>query len=94
MFDAYESWKRAAGYNAIRFLQMLCRRGGVESARRLLGKPGVSAGFTQLAGAGQLRLTMEYRVLKPEQSSVFSTEELVIAHQRLIDHGLARENLP
>jgi hypothetical protein len=94
MSELYETWRREIRYPANRFRQMLARLGGVETARRLLGKPGVSAGFTRLSEAGRLELTMEYLVLQPEFTSLFTFDERRTARQRLVDHGMAADRLP
>jgi len=93
MLSLYEVWRDAAGYRAIRFLQMVRRRGGVEAARRLLGRKGVSKGFVALHKAGKLHLTMEAMLVEsPEWQTLFSPEELRIARKRLADHGYQSED--
>lgn len=94
MLELYETWRREIRYSANRFRQMVDRRGGVETARRLLKKPDVSSGFTKLEEAGRLELTMEYLILQPEFTLLFTFEERGIARGRLIDHGLAVGRLP
>ncbi len=94
MLELYETWKREIRYSANRFRQMVVRRGGVETARRLLAKPDVSSGFTKLEDAGRLELTMEYLVLQGDFTSLFSFEERGVARGRLIDHGMAVDRLP
>ena len=88
MLSLYEVWRDACGYRAIRFLQMVRRRGGPESARRLLSRPGVSKGFTALQQCGKLHLTMEAMIAEtPDWWPLFSDEELRIARRRLADRG-------
>ena len=94
MLEAYESWKRECSYNATRFLQMLRNRGGAESARRLLHKKGTSFGLERLTACRALTLTVEYHVLKPEFSALFTRAELSIARDRLLAKGLAPDKLP
>ena len=94
MLEAYESWKRECSYNATRFLQMLRNRGGAESARRLLHKKGTSFGLERLTACRALRLTVEYHVLKPEFSALFTRAQLAIARNRLLAKGLTPEQLP
>ena len=89
-----ETWKHEVRYSATRFRQMVDRRGGVETARRLLSKPAVSSGFLKLKEAGKLELTMEYLILKSDFTSLFTFEERGIARGRLIDHGLGVDQLP
>jgi hypothetical protein len=87
-------WEREIGYRASRFRQLLASRGGVGAARHLLAKPGVSTGFTRLAEAGQLDLTMEYLILGSEFGTLFTAEERGIARRRLVEHGMRRDELP
>ena len=94
MLELYETWRREIRYSANRFRQMVDRRGGVETARRLLSRPDVSSGFTKLEQAGKLELTMEYLVLQREFTLLFTFEERGIARGRLIDHGMAVDRLP
>lgn len=86
MLDVYRQAKRQAGYNAVRFLQMLGEYGGVETAHRLLRPPvaAVSDGFTELHLRGYPNLTVEALVLRFEFTTLlFSDEERDIARQRL-----------
>jgi hypothetical protein len=94
LLEAYEAWKREADYVARQFKPMVRRHGGVETARRLLRKPGVSTGFARLADSGKLDLTLEYVVLQPDFAPLFTFEERQIARQRLVDHGMAADRLP
>lgn len=94
MLGVYEAAMREVGYPARRFLYMIGRSGGLDAARHLLAKTGISEGFRSLAEAGKLTLTMEYQVLRPEFRSLFSDEERATARKRLFDHGLAEANLP
>lgn len=72
MLLGYEDAKNQAGYNAVRFLQVVRRRGGLEAAHRLLAQQGVSAGFAKLREAGCLDLSMEFVVLEPYFATMFS----------------------
>ncbi len=94
MLELVETWKREVRYSATRFRQMVDRRGGVETARRLLGRPDVSSGFLKLKDAGKLELTIEYLILQREFTTLFTFEERGIARGRLIDHGIAVDRLP
>ncbi len=94
MIGVYEDAKSQANYVATRFLQLVRRRGGVEAARRLLARPGVSAGFLKLRDAGKLHLSMEYVVLEKWFAPLFSDEERRIARNRLLDHGMSPDRLP
>jgi hypothetical protein len=93
MLEVYASAMREAGYPARRFLAMVRGRGGLEAARQLLTKPGVSEGFRRLAEARKLDLTMEYQVLRPEFADLFSEDERGIARDRLASHGTDEDEL-
>lgn len=83
MVAIYNSAKRACGYNATRFLQVLSNKGGVQTARDLLSTDEVQYGFTELWECGRLDLTVEAHVLKPEFRELFTEVELRRAYQRL-----------
>jgi hypothetical protein len=59
MFDIYRRAKTEAGYNATIFLQMISDRGGVDTAKRLIGASRPSDGYTHLYERGHLKLTLE-----------------------------------
>ncbi len=94
MLEVYAAAMREVRYAARRFLAMVRRHGGLETAKRLLKKPGASKGFIRLAEAGKLELTMEYQVLTPTFSRLFSDDERNAARQRLLDHGIRASQLP
>src|SRR5438270_4176796 len=87
MIHVYEAAGKETGYWAHRFLQMVRRRGGVETARRLLAAPGISDGFQTLRRANRLDLSVENQVLRPKFAELFSEEELKIARSRLAEYG-------
>jgi hypothetical protein len=94
MLEVYGSAMREVGYPARRFLAMIRGRGGVEAARQLLSKAGVSEGFRRLSDTRKLHLTMEFQVLQSEFRDLFTNEEREIARQRLLDAGLPEAELP
>lgn len=94
MLDVYASAMREVGYPARRFLAMVRGRGGLEAARTLLAKPGVSEGFRRLAEGGKFELTMEYQVLTPVFAPLFTEEERRTARTRLLEHGCTEDRLP
>lgn len=83
MFDIYERAGHEVAYWAARYLQLLKRRGGLESARYLLQAKQTSDGYARLRDAGRLDLTVEALVLQPEFEPLFSSEELAVAGDRL-----------
>jgi hypothetical protein len=83
MEDVYHKARDAVGYRAIRFLQMVRRRGGREAAHRLLAAPAVSPGFRALAKGGRMDLTVAALVMRPENAGMFTERELGVARSRL-----------
>jgi hypothetical protein len=64
-----------------RFLQMLRRWGGAETARRLMRNRSLG-GFSEAAQLGFLDRTPEARMLEPRFAAIFTTVELATARQR------------
>jgi len=91
MFDIYRRAKIDAGYNATRYLQLLQKYGGLETAKMLLYSP-VSEGYIALWERGRLDLTVEALILKEKWESLFSDEERKIAWERLRDYGYQGDN--
>ena len=73
-------------YRARSFLTMLGEHGGKGTADRLLATSQPSQGFTELLlrGKENLRLSVEYLVLKDPWRTLFSEEQRAIARMRLI----------
>ena len=76
-----------AGYNATYFLRMLNELGGVATARKLVGSPTPSDGFTKLWEMGRLDLSVEALVLDARWKGLFSDQEQAAARRRLTDYG-------
>ena len=83
MLGVYREVKLKVGYNATRFFHMVGEHGGLSAAQVLLATPEVSDGFTELYCRKQLKLSMEYLVLKQPWCQLFSEEELAVARKRL-----------
>lgn len=83
MEDIYHRAAAECHYPANRYRQMVQRRGGVETAKELLRRSGVSRGFERLRECGRLDLTVEAHVIRPEFASLFSDEERAVARARL-----------
>ena len=86
MLEIYDAaLKLKPPYRATLFLQMVNELGGKETAGRLLatGKP--STGFTELflRGKDNVRLSVEYLVLKNPWRTLFSENQLAVARKRL-----------
>ena len=94
MLEVYAAAMREVGYPARRFLAMVRGRGGLEAARTLLAKPGVSEGFRRLAEERKFELTMEYQVITPEFAPLFTDGERHTARSRLLEHGCPEDRLP
>jgi hypothetical protein len=87
MMNIYLRARDEANYTATRFLQMLHKHRGPETARILLHSGTVSEDYTALWERGHLDLTVEALILEPEWYELFSTEEQDIARKRLKEYG-------
>lgn len=88
MFDIYRRAKAEAGYPATIFLQMLTRRGGLDTAKYLINQPLESDGYTHLYQRGRLDLTVEAVVVEQAQwHPLFAAEEIERARTRLMKFG-------
>lgn len=82
-----EQLKNEIRYNPTRFIQMLSKYGGPETAHRLLKSAGGSDGFTTLGEAGRLEMSVEAMVVLPWYQALFSPTERAAARKRLTDYG-------
>ena len=87
LIKGYEETKRECGYNATRFIQDVSKSGGLTVAKKLIGKPGGSDGFTKLWEAGRLDLSVEACALRPEFKPLFTEKELETCRERLKAFG-------
>ena len=87
MCDIYTTAKKECGYNAARFLQMLNTMDGVDVAKQLIHKDGMSEGMIALWENHRLDLSVEAHVLKPEFAGLFTEEEKNICRNRLKELG-------
>lgn len=85
LLAVYQSAKEA-GYNATRFLSMLSERGGLETARILLGAATVSDGYSALWELGRLDLTVEAVILEEPWRELFTPVERRTAIRRLQEY--------
>lgn len=83
MMEIYERAAAEIGYRPTRYLQMLRRRGGLETAHRLLGAKLTSDGYARLREEGRLDLTVEAYAMRAEFQPLFSLQELAAARSRL-----------
>ena len=80
----YDRAKKECKYNATRFLQMLQKHGGVETAHILLRAPEVSEGFVALYMRKRIDLTVEAQLLANEKFwPLFTEPELDTARRWL-----------
>lgn len=87
MLGIYEQARDACDYRAVRFLQMVSDRGGLETAKRLLAQEEIQAGLTTLWECQRLDLSMEALVLEPRFKLLFNESELKTARERLDAFG-------
>lgn len=88
MEDIYIRAKAEAGYTASIFHQMLCERGGLQTAKDLINARVPSAGYTALWELKRLDLTVEAVVQdNPQWHTLFTQEERDKAHKRLKAYG-------
>jgi hypothetical protein len=87
MWNIYRRAKLEAKYNATRYLQMLDKHGGLETARLLINASSVSEGYTALWERGRLDLTVEALIYdNPEWQVLFTKVEMDIIRKRLFDY--------
>ncbi|WP_319479730.1 hypothetical protein [uncultured Draconibacterium sp.] len=88
MYEIYKHAKSEVKYNANRYLRMLDKHGGLETARILLNASSVSEGYITLWEKGRIDLTMEALIYNnPRYYILFSEQELTIVTKRLKDYG-------
>lgn len=71
------------GYPPTRFEEMIRNAHPVEVARRLVLSGDFQDGFRNIVGMGRQDLTVEYIMLRPEFSSLFTPQEIQAAQWRL-----------
>ncbi len=89
LIATYQRAGEEVGYWGIRFLQVVRRNGGLVTAKRML-KPrtiGQRAGLDALLEANRPDLTLEAIVLQVKFQSLFTSDELKVAAERLGDYG-------
>jgi hypothetical protein len=76
-------------YTPSEFLKMVNELGGKGAADRLLAKDTPSSGFTELflRGKENLKISVEYLVLRNPWHSLFDSQQLAVARKRLQDVG-------
>ncbi len=88
MHGIYHRALSEAGYKASIFLNMLFAHRGVETARRLIHSPNISAGYTALWERKRLDLTLEALIYDNEKwHPLFTPEEIAICRKRLLQYG-------
>lgn len=87
MRGIYETAKKEYGYNAVRFMQLVAKKGGVAAAKQLISKNGGTDGFATLWEHGRLDLSVEAHVLKDEYRDLFTDDERKMCRDRLLEFG-------
>ena len=82
---------RKRGYVPTYFMQMLAEHGGVETAKRLLGKSEPQTGLFELWQLDLLHESMEAVVLLEKFRLLFTEVELTEARRRLEELGYFKE---
>lgn len=92
--DEFEAacWEAAAECRAFHYvptawIHMMHRWGAVEAAKRLLVDGTIQSGFERLIQEGRPELTVEWAVLQPRWSPLFSESHLAAARWRLQQAG-------
>lgn len=84
MVSIYKRAKSEAKYTASAFWTMVCRDGGLATAKHLLRAPQISEGFKALYLRQRLDLTVEAQLLKNEKFwELFEPEDIQQARQWL-----------
>jgi hypothetical protein len=86
MVNIYRNALTQAQYKATKFLEMVTMQGGLAAAKTLLHTSYLPDGFAELWQRGRLDLTMEHMLVKSPWNSLFTTEELTVAGDRLEAH--------
>jgi len=74
-------------YNASYFWQLVCEKGGYETAKQLIHTDKPSEGFTSLWERNSLGLSVEAHVLRDKYVSLFTDEERAVCRNRLVEYG-------
>jgi hypothetical protein len=83
MLGVYDRIRDNSGYRATRYLQMVRRRGGLDTAKRLLRRRGLSPGLIEMAKHGRLQDSVEELVLETRWAELFTDEDRMLASRRL-----------
>jgi hypothetical protein len=87
MINIYRNALTQAHYKATKFLEMVTMQGGLAAAKALLHTAHLPDGFAELWQRGRLDLTMEYMLVQSPWNTLFTDEELRVAHERLAAHN-------
>ena len=80
------------GYNATYFQRMIDQYGSLETAKRLLAKPGIQEGLMRLWEMGCLDESMEALVIQERFRPLFTEAEIAEARRRLDELGYHQSN--
>lgn len=93
MKDIYLMAKKDIKYNASRFWQLVCEKGGVQAAKTLIAKEGGTYGFEILWENKRLDLSVEAHVLKSKYYDLFTDEERTMCKNRLMQFEFDPEQI-
>jgi hypothetical protein len=87
MISISQKAKKECNYNPSRFLVMVERDGGWETAKKLVNNKDLSDGFISLWEADRLDLTVEALIMRDEWQDLFSADDIRNAKKKLSDCG-------
>jgi hypothetical protein len=93
MLDIYDAAGKTTGYWAHYFRREVRAKGGLPVAKRLLRVKGTSEGFERLKKEHALHLSVEALVVRPEFCSLFDSQDLDTARERLRAFGYSPAEL-
>ena len=86
MINIYNRAKDECNYMAAHLIQMINEAGGLKAAKELLHN-NFTVGFETLSEMNRLDISVEWLILDPKWVELFTEEEILIAKERLLNHG-------
>lgn len=83
MLGVYRAALDHCNYRAVRFLQMVTERGGLQAAKDLLHGNRYPEGLTELWKCGCLEISMEALIREKPWRELFTNQEVTVAEKRL-----------
>ena len=75
------------GYKPIVFMDMISRKGAIETAKQLVNSKEPSPGYTKLWEMGALQYSVENQIQDKRWKNIFTDDERAKAKKRLADYG-------